>query len=168
MGSRIINRGNSWADPAASGIVFSARTAVHRVVPLEVTDGLTIESGQAKVLFRADSELMKAVFSFGNAWLESSGKLTLHDPLAAVSVFYPDICRFERGKVQVETEQESNMGGTAFFPSADGNVEIARGVDRERFYRILSSTLSGTCTMGRFMIPDFRRFSQNIVLWQKC
>ena len=103
MGSRIINRGNSWADPAASGIVFSARTAVHRAVPLEVTDGLTIESGQAKVLFRADSELMKAVFSFGNAWLESSGKLTLHDPLAAVSVFYPDICRFERGKVRVET-----------------------------------------------------------------
>ena len=143
---------NSWADPAASGIVFSARTAVHRVVPLEVTDGLTIESGQEKVLFRADSELMKAVFSFGNTWLESSGKLTLHDPLAAVSVFYPDICRFERGKVQVETEQESNMGGTAFFPSADGNVEIARGVDRERFYRILSRTLSGTCIMGRFMI----------------
>ena len=143
---------NSWADPAASGIVFSARTAVHRAVPLEVTDGLTIESGQAKVLFRADSELMKAVFSFGNAWLESSGKLTLHDPLAAVSVFYPDICRFERGKVQVETEQESNMGGTAFFSSADGNVEIARGVDRERFYRILSRTLSGTCIMGRFVI----------------
>ena len=89
-------------------------------VPLEVTDSLTIEAAQAEVLFRADSDLMKAVFSFGNAWLESSEKLTLHDPLAAVSVFHPDICRFERGNVQVETKQESDMGGTAFISSTNG------------------------------------------------
>lgn len=134
---------NSWADPLASKIVFSARTAVHRVMPLEVTGSLTIDAGQAETLFRADSSLMKAVFSFGKAWLESSEKLTLHDPLAAVSVFHPDLCRFERGNVQVETERESNMGGTAFTPSADGSLEIARTVDRERFYRILSGTLCG-------------------------
>src|SRR5699024_4385793 len=124
-------------------IVFSAETAVHRAVPLEVTDQLTIESEQAEILFPSNNELMKAVFSFGNAWLESSKKLTLHDPLAAVSVFYPDICRFERGRVQVETEQETAMGSSSFLPSANGNVEIARTVDRERFYRILSNTLCG-------------------------
>ena len=134
---------NSWADPLASKTVFLSRPAVHRAIPLEVTDTLTIGSEQAKILVRPDSELMKAVFSFGNAWLESSKKLTLHDPLAAVSVFYPDICRFERGNVQVETEQKRNMGGTAFIPSPEGNVEIARTVDRERFYRILSSALCG-------------------------
>ena len=132
---------NSWADPLASRIVFSARPAIHRAVPLEVTDSLTMEAGQAEVLFRADSDLMKAVFSFGSAWLESSGKLTLHDPLAAVAVFHPYICRFERGNVQVETEQVSNMGGTAFISSADGNVEVARTVDRDSFYRILSASL---------------------------
>ncbi len=134
---------NSWADPLASKIVFSAHTAVHRAVPLEITDSLTIEAEKAEILFKSDSDLMKAVFSFGNSWLESSKKLTLHDPLAAVCVFYPDICRFERGNVQVETEQDSYMGGTAFTPSSDGNVKIARAVDRERFYRILSSTLCG-------------------------
>ena len=63
---------NSWADPLASKIVFSAETAVHRAVPLEVTDQLTIESEQAEILFPSNNELMKAVFSFGNAWLESS------------------------------------------------------------------------------------------------
>lgn len=134
---------NAWADPLASKIVFATNIAIHRTVPLEVTDSLTIEAKQAKILFRADSDLMKAVFSFGNAWLESSDKLTLHDPLAAVCVFYPDICHFERGNVQVETEQESNMGGTTFFPNINGNAEIAKNVDRERFYRILSSTLGG-------------------------
>ena len=63
---------NSWADPLASKIVFSAETAVHRAVPLEVTDQLTIESEQAEILFPSNIELMKSVFSFGNAWLESS------------------------------------------------------------------------------------------------
>ncbi|WP_346698122.1 nucleoside hydrolase [Catenibacillus scindens] len=134
---------NSWADPLASKIVFSSNVSVHRAIPLEVTDTLTIEAKQARVLLNSDSDLMKSVFSFGGAWLEKSEKLTLHDPLAAVSVFYPDICSFERGNVQVETNFESNMGGTSFAPSQKGNVEIARIVDREQFYRILSTTLCG-------------------------
>lgn len=134
---------NSWADPLASKIVFNSAVAVHRAIPLEVTDTLTIEAKQARVLLNSDSDLMKAVFSFGGKWLEKSEKLTLHDPLAAVSVFHPDICFFERGNVQVETKIESNMGGTWFIPVQNGKVEIARTVDREQFYRILSTTLCG-------------------------
>lgn len=145
---------NSWADPLASKIVFSSRINTHRVIPLEVTDMLTIESEQASTLLRADSDLMKAVFDFGNAWLQSTGKLTLHDPLAAVSIFYPDICKYEKGLVQVETVQKSNMGSTSFTPFANGNVEIARTVDRERFYRILNTTLNaGIFTSNRHYIP---------------
>lgn len=134
---------NSWADPLASKIVFATPVATHRAVPLEVTDMLTIEANRASELFKVDSELMKAVFDFGNAWLKSSNKLTLHDPLAAVSVFYPDICIFERGFVDVETEKLEDMGGTHFNSNSDGNVEVARTVDTECFYRILSSVLNG-------------------------
>lgn len=133
---------NSWADPLASKIVFASDVAVHRAIPLEVTDTLTIEAGEASTLLRADNDLMKAVFDFGNAWLQSAGKLTLHDPLAAISVFHPNICRYEKGFVQVETVKASNMGSTSFTPATNGNVEIARTVDQERFYRILSSTLN--------------------------
>lgn len=132
---------NAWADPLASQMVFAARVAVHRAVPLEVTGTLTVEAKKARALFRADSNLMKAVWDFGNAWLESSGQLTLHDPLAAVSVFYPDICRFERGNVRVETQKKDHMGGTTFLGDENGNVEIARTVDGERFYCILSVAL---------------------------
>ena len=134
---------NSWADPLASKIVFESNVTLHRVVPLEVTNTLTIEAKQAEILLKPDSDLLKAVFSFGNAWLESSEKLTLHDPLAAVCVFHPEICCFKRGSVQVETEQENRMGATSFFPSPKGNVEIARTVDRESFYHILSTALCG-------------------------
>lgn len=84
---------------------------------------------------------MKAVFDFGNAWLESSNRLTMHDPLAAVCVFHPDVCQFEKGFVRVETNVKTSMGGTSFRSARDGNVEISREVDVECFYRILSSTL---------------------------
>lgn len=134
---------NSWADPLASKITFAAPVATHRVFPLEVTETLTIEAKRANELLKVDSDLMKAIFDFGNTWLKNSNKLTLHDPLAAVSVFYPDICRFERGFVAVETEKKENMGGTYFTSSTNGNVEIARTVDKEKFYHILTTTLCG-------------------------
>ena len=86
-------------------------------------------------------DLIKAVFDFGGAWLKSAGKLTLHDPLAAVSAFYPRLCGFERGTVRVETARACNMGGTRFFLDPAGNVEIARTADRAQFYRVLVDTL---------------------------
>nr|WP_145163664.1 nucleoside hydrolase [Paenibacillus terrae] len=133
---------NSWADPLASKIVFASKVAINRAITLEITDRLTIEAAKAEELLFADSELMKAVFDFGNAWLESSNKLTLHDPLAAVCIFHPDVCQFEKGYVQVETNEETFMGATSFRAAQDGNVEISREVDAERFYQILSSRLN--------------------------
>lgn len=134
---------NAWADPLASEIVFSAPVENHRVFPLEITEQLTIEAGKAEELLTADNDLMKAVFDFGSAWLKSSGKLTLHDPLAAVSVFHPELCGFETGSVRVETEQESDMGATTFTANPGGNVEVARAVAREQCYHILSGILKG-------------------------
>ena len=49
---------NSWADPLASQIVFSSQAAVHRAIPLEVTDKLTIEAKQAALLFDSGTDLM--------------------------------------------------------------------------------------------------------------
>lgn len=133
---------NSWADPLASKEVFAARVATHRAFPLEVTDRLTIEAHRAGALLTADSRLMRAVFDFGGAWLESAGKLTLHDPLAAVSLFCPALCRFERGTVRVETADSAAMGGTVFTPDPNGAVEIASSVDRDAFYHRLSTVLN--------------------------
>ena len=132
---------NSWADPLASKIVFSSAVATHRVIPLEVTETLTADANLVKTLLTVKDERMKAVLDFGTSWLKNSGKLTFHDPLAAVSVFYPNICSFQKGTVQVETTQENNMGGTLFTPNPNGNLEIARTVDREQFYHILSTAL---------------------------
>lgn len=134
---------NSWADPLASKVVFGSSVPVHRVFPLEITGTLTIPAERAGTLFRQDTQLMRAVFDFGGAWLTSSHQLTLHDPLAAVSVFYPELCGFQRGSVAVETQKTEAMGATAFTPDEAGGVEIAVSVQKERFYEILASTLNG-------------------------
>lgn len=98
---------NAWADPLAARLVFEAEVPLHRVVPLEVTE-----------------------------------QLTLHDPLAAAAVFHPELLRFARGFVRVETARRDRMAETAFTPDAGGNVEIARSVDKKNFYALLSSTLN--------------------------
>lgn len=133
---------NSWADPLASKIVFASNVEINRAITLEITERLTLDAAKVGELFLAKSDLMKSVLDFGDSWLESSNKLTLHDPLAAVCIFYPDVCQFEKGFVRVETDEEMFMGGTSFRAARDGNVEISREVDKERFYQILSSTLN--------------------------
>jgi len=146
---------NSWADPLALKIVFTSKVAIHRVIPLDVTQTLTIEADIAYELFDKESVLMRSVLDFGKAWLESSNKLTLHDPLAAVAVFCPDICEFEKGFVDVETNNEVNMGATAFTPDLKGNVEIARKVDKERFYKLLFAML-GKHENCSYCLEDYR------------
>ena len=64
------------------------------------------------------------------------------DPLAAAAVFHPELLRFARGFVRVETARRDRMAETAFTPDAGGNVEIARSVDKKNFYALLSSTLN--------------------------
>ena len=133
---------NAWADPLASKIVFGTQLALHRAVPLEVTERLTVPAQHAQALLPPCSKLMRAVYDFGGAWLESAEKLTLHDPLAAAAVFHPEILRFERGFVRVDTERAERMGETVFVPNKSGNVEIAVSVDETQFYNILSSALN--------------------------
>ncbi len=133
---------NCWADPKASETVFR-QGGFQRVLPLEVTETLTLPAIEADKLLDGRVPLLRAVRDFGGAWLASSGKLTFHDPLAAVAVFHPEICRFRRGFVSVETEDEGRMAETRFSPSEKGNVEIAREADRAAFFRILTETLRG-------------------------
>jgi hypothetical protein len=72
---------------------------------------------------------------------DDAGKLTLHDPLAAACVFHEELCTFERGFVSIEIEDERTMAATHFTPVADGNIELARSVDVEKFYAVLNGTL---------------------------
>lgn len=133
---------NSWADPLASKIVFETRLNINRVIPLEVTDTLSINANEKEKIFNFSNPLIDTVLDFGGEWMKISGKVTLHDPLVAVSIFHPEIIKFCQGFVEVETNVKENMGGTKFIANARGNIEIATEVDKSAFYKILSETIS--------------------------
>lgn len=135
---------NAWADPMASAHVFAARTPINRAVPLEVTERLTLPAEKAHSLLAAKGargDMLRAVLDFGGEWLNASGKLTLHDPLAAVMALHPEVCSYERGYVSVETDSVDDMGKTRFVPDARGNAEIVRDADADMFFDILRQAL---------------------------
>ena len=128
---------NAWADPLAAKIICEA-PVTKRIFPLEVTQTLTIDAALAKACLPDDSAMMRAVYDFGSAWLQSSGQLTLHDPLTAVSVFHPEICEYTAGCVDVSLAD----GATAFRPDPQAHTQIATVANRARFWQLLASTVT--------------------------
>jgi len=129
---------NSWADAKASKIVFEKRVKRHRAMSIEITETLSLPAAEAEALFDEKTPLHQAVLAFGQPWLQDANTLTLHDVLAAMTVFYPELCEYQRGIVQVDEED----GATVFEADRSGNVEITRSVDKKRFWQILKETLN--------------------------
>jgi purine nucleosidase len=123
---------NSWADPHASAIVYNTKVPVHRTFGLNVTSQLVLKKHEKPDLF--GSRLMKAVEDFGSPWLEKND-MTFHDPLAGACMFEPQLCRYERGLIEVDFYNEKKLGMMSFQGNDAGYCEIAVSVSREAFFR---------------------------------
>jgi inosine-uridine nucleoside N-ribohydrolase len=55
---------------------------------------------------------------------------TLHDPLAILTTFQPELCTWETGRVEVETKGQPGVsyGLTSFKSDAKGTTKVAREV----------------------------------------
>jgi len=123
---------NARCDPHATAIVYNAMVKSHRSVGLDVTFKVTMSIDEMKNSFKAD--ILKPVLDFASVWAETSDRLVFHDPLAGVTIFNPDVCKFEKGNVEVELESKTLTGITYWNPDkAGGRNEAALEVDRERF-----------------------------------
>lgn len=69
--------------------------------------------------------------------------MTFHDPLVAACLFEPDLCDYQRGRVEVDFMQERKLGMMSFRESAEGRHEIASTVDRTRFFEHYFSVVCG-------------------------
>lgn len=123
---------NAMCDPHATSIVYNSRVKSHKSVGLDVTFKVTMSIDEMKKTFTAD--ILKPVMDFSSVWAETADKLVFHDPLAAVTIFDPTVCKFEKGNVEVELESKIVGGITYWKPNASSGVhEVALEVDKDRF-----------------------------------
>jgi purine nucleosidase len=101
-------------------------------VGLDVT--LQVQMDAAEVRRRFQTPLLRPVLAMAEVWFQSRPVVTFHDPLAAVSIFAPDVCTYTRGQVDVELLSPQLGGMTYFHPDAAGPHEVALGVNPEQFF----------------------------------
>jgi purine nucleosidase len=123
---------NARCDPHATAIVYGSGVKLHRSVGLDVTFKVTMSIDEMKNSFKAD--ILKPVMDFSKVWAETADRLVFHDPLAGVTIFDPDVCKFEKGNAEVELESKTLAGVTYWEPDETcGRHEVALEVDSERF-----------------------------------
>jgi len=122
---------NALGDPHATSITYRAPVSVHRSIGLDVTCQAQLSADAVRERFQ--SRLLEPVRDFAEVWFESSPLITFHDPLAAATIFDDELCGFEHGRVQVETEGTHGAGMTV-WQAGDGPHQVALSVDVERFF----------------------------------
>jgi purine nucleosidase len=127
---------NARCDPHATAIVYAARPREHRSIGLDVTLRVSISADEARRRFAHG--LLRPVLDLAEVWFRTADRVVFHDPLAAVSIFEPGVCRFARGTVTVDLD--AAPGGTGWTPSADGPHEVAVEVDPSRFLEVFFGT----------------------------
>jgi len=124
---------NAMADPHATEIVYRRSPEIHRSIGLDVTCRVCMSAEEVKRRFRSD--LLAPVLDFAQDYFKHRDYVVFHDPLAAVSIFNPSVCDFQKGSVEVELASRRLTGLTHWIPGdTDGKHEVAMNVDPTRFF----------------------------------
>lgn len=135
LGSKGVLENNALIDPHAAKIVYDAKTSIHRTVGLNVTSRLIMKPEEAEKIFT--HSLLKPVMDIAREWFKDGPRVTFHDPLAAVSLFCPEVCRYQRGRIVVETQSPLLAGFTYWREEPNGVHQVAMDVNREKFFEHL-------------------------------
>ncbi|MCC7205102.1 MAG: nucleoside hydrolase [Phycisphaeraceae bacterium] len=129
---------NAFVDPHATAIAYKHAVKVHRSIGLDVTNQVAMPA--AEVLKRCTAPVLGPVRDFLEVWMKQwTIPVLFHDPLAAVTIFDEEICKFERGTVVVELGGSDRVQGMTLWnkqpkEGPDGPHEVALGVDVQRFF----------------------------------
>jgi inosine-uridine nucleoside N-ribohydrolase len=137
---------NIWADPEAARVVVRSGLAV-TMVPLDVTHQALIRGAEISLL-RSRGGARTAVIAdlldyfqrFHERFYGWPG-VPVHDAVCVAHVAVPDLLETERYPVDVEVAGELTRGRTVVdrhgATGAAPNVDVAVGIDRERFRDLL-------------------------------
>lgn len=123
---------NALIDPHATAIVYQARPPIHRSVGIDMTHRVTMPIKTFRERFT--SPLQQPILDMSKYWISERTEVTFHDPLAALTIFNPKICSFERGEITVELASEHLNGYTYWKKDPEGPHEWAATVDTDKFF----------------------------------
>ncbi len=124
---------NAKGDPHATARMYQAIPGRSLSFGLDVTLRCRLAADECRKRFRGGP--LELVREMAEVWFRNNKELTFHDPLAAVALFHPDICRYQRGQVDVELASTQVAGMTHWRREENGPHEIAVEVDPEAFFR---------------------------------
>lgn len=131
---------NALNDPHATAIVYAAPVEKHISIGLEVTQQVTMERPEFEEKL-SQSKYGAPIIDMGAAWFQQSHVVTFHDPLAAATIFEPEICRYQSGHVAIETANPALYGFTAWKAGQDARHTIATEVDATKFFDLYFATI---------------------------
>jgi inosine-uridine nucleoside N-ribohydrolase len=147
---------NMYVDPEAASVVFGSGIPL-TMVGLDVTRRCVLTEDHVTALQAGDTAISKAA-----ARIADSGERAMHDPLAVAAFIDRSLLQLRQYFVAIETRGDLTAGETVGYtkppvrrsaphrdspPSSEAyspNVNVAVGVDAERFFRMFIGRLAGT------------------------
>ncbi len=123
---------NVAGDPLASEMAYKAPVRLHRSLGLNVTQRVMMSADEVREKYTAP--LLRPVLDMAEIWFKGFYPfITYHDPLAAATIFKPDLCTYEQGKVILDTTDKP--GKTIWQRGgSDAPHQVAMTVDVERYF----------------------------------
>lgn len=123
---------NVAGDLLASEITYAARVPLHRSLGLNVTQRVMMSAEDVRMKFTA--AWLRPVLDMAEVWFSGFYPfITFHDPLAAATLFKPDLCSYEQGTVRVD--KTDKPGKTIWQPGGpDAPHQVAVTVDVDVYF----------------------------------
>jgi inosine-uridine nucleoside N-ribohydrolase len=123
---------NVAGDLSASVMTYKAPVRLHRSLGLNVTQRVMMSADEVREKYTAP--LLRPVLDMAEIWFKDFYPfITYHDPLAAATIFEPDLCTYEQGTVILD--KTDKPGKTIWQPGgSDALHQVAMTVDVDRYF----------------------------------
>ena len=124
---------NIAGDPMASEFTYKAPVRLHRSLGLNVTQQVMMSAEDVREKFTAP--LLRPVLDMAEIWFgQFYPFITYHDPLAAATIFEPDLCTYQQGRVKIDNSDASTR--TIWqLEATDAPHQVAVTVDVDRYFQ---------------------------------
>ncbi len=124
---------NCLVDPVSTAIVYKNAPKHHVSIGLDVTMKCQLPAAAVRARFKPNP--LEIVAKMAEVFFANAQTLTFHDPLAAATIFRPDLCTHVDGNISVSIDaDDKKCGKTLFAAEQGGRHTVAKEVNAPAFF----------------------------------